>query len=81
MVWIFVVDLFLFWNLRILSGYGPDVQQELLEYIYVQTALQTLPLRKVLFMIALNQQDNNEISLIKYSLLSEKPGCMSGSVF
>lgn len=50
MVRIFVVDFF-----RILSGYGPDVQHELLEYIYVQTAFQTLPLRKILFTIALNQ--------------------------
>lgn len=42
-----------------LSGYGPYVQHKLLEYIYVQAAFQTFPLRKILFMIALNQQDNN----------------------
>lgn len=44
MVWIFDVDLFLFRNLRIFLGYGPDVQHKLLEYIYVKTAFQTLPI-------------------------------------
>lgn len=80
MVWIFVVDLFLFGNLRIFSGYGPDVQHELLEYICVKNVFQTLPLRKILFMIALYPADNNEITLIKYTFSLKKTGCVSNNL-